>query len=53
MKIITVLALIAIAVYTFGFAVTLWREKQKMGAVAVFFLTLSIIVLPFFSVLKY
>ncbi|MGG1674858.1 hypothetical protein ACIFOT_03805 [Neobacillus sp. NRS-1170] len=44
------IGLLIIAMYTFGFGMTLWKEKQKMGAVAVFFLTLSLIVLPFFSI---
>ncbi|MEH7333829.1 hypothetical protein V7161_14390 [Neobacillus drentensis] len=45
-----IIVLLIIAMYTFGFGMTLWKEQQKMGAVAVFFLTLSLIVLPFFSI---
>jgi hypothetical protein len=52
MQILIVLALFSIAVYTCGFGVTLWKGKQKMSALAVFFLTLAIIILPFFSILK-
>ncbi|MBO0961378.1 hypothetical protein J1P26_16860 [Neobacillus sp. MM2021_6] len=52
MKIITVIVLIIIAIYTAGFAVTLWKEKQKFGAAAVFILTIAILILPFFSILK-
>ncbi|WP_175492974.1 hypothetical protein [Bacillus sp. OK048] len=52
MKIVIILALIIIAVYTFGFGVILWKGRKKMSAAAVFFLTLSIIVLPFFSILR-
>ncbi|WP_157273066.1 hypothetical protein [Neobacillus bataviensis] len=52
MTIVTVIVLIGIAIYTAGFAVALWREKQKFGAAAVIFLTLAILVLPFFSILK-
>jgi hypothetical protein len=44
-------SLFSITVYTFGFAVSLWKGKQKMSAVAVLFLTLCIIILPFFSIL--
>ncbi|WP_156431186.1 hypothetical protein [Bacillus sp. FJAT-29814] len=52
MKWLAILVLLAIAVYTLGFAVTLWKEKQRFGAMAVIFLTLSIMILPFFSILK-
>ncbi|WHY87135.1 hypothetical protein QNH39_04535 [Neobacillus novalis] len=51
MKIVTVIVLLVISIYTAGFAVSLWKEKQKFGAAAVFFLTLAILVLPFFSIL--
>ncbi|MDR7240202.1 hypothetical protein [Neobacillus drentensis] len=44
-------SLFSIIAYTFGFAVSLWKGKQKMSAVAVLFLTLCIIILPFFSIL--
>jgi hypothetical protein len=50
-NIIAILVLLAIVIYTFGFAVTLWNGKQKMAALAVMFLSLAIIVLPFFSIL--
>jgi len=50
MNTVTFLILLIITIYTFGFAVTMWKEKQKLGAVAVFFLTLAMIILPFFSV---
>ncbi len=42
------LVLAIIILYTFGFAVTLWKGKQRLSAIAVCFLTLAIIVLPFF-----
>lgn len=51
MNIVVILVLLAIVVYTFGFAVTLWKGKQKIGALAVMFLILAVIVLPFFSIL--
>ncbi|WP_164745620.1 hypothetical protein [Neobacillus mesonae] len=51
MKYFTIITLLVIAIYTFGFAISLWKEKQKMGAIAVIFLVLTIMVLPFFSVL--
>ncbi|MCQ6279391.1 hypothetical protein [Bacillus sp. EB600] len=40
--------LFIIIAYTFGFSVSLWKNKQKIGAVAVFILILTMIVLPFF-----
>ncbi|MFZ7942895.1 hypothetical protein ACO1D1_04455 [Neobacillus sp. 19] len=52
MKIVFIVVLLAITAYTMGFGISLWKEKQKFGAVAVFFLTLAMLVLPFFSILK-
>jgi len=49
MQFITYIILFCITAYTFGFGVTLWKGKQKLSAVAVFFLCLTIIVLPFFT----
>jgi hypothetical protein len=51
LKIVAIIVLLVISIYTAGFAVALWKEKQKFGAAAVFFLTLAILVLPFFSIL--
>ncbi|MEC1524642.1 hypothetical protein P9D43_21800 [Neobacillus niacini] len=50
MQLFIFVTLAAITFYTFGFGVTLWKGKQKISAIAVFFLTLAIIVLPFFSI---
>lgn len=52
LKIITIVALLGIIFYTLGFGINLWKEKQKIGAMAVFILTLTLIILPFFSVLR-
>ncbi|WP_423335115.1 hypothetical protein [Neobacillus sp. 19] len=52
LKIVFIVVLLAITAYTMGFGISLWKEKQKFGAVAVFFLTLAMLVLPFFSILK-
>jgi uncharacterized membrane protein len=46
------LVLLIITLYTFGFAITLWKEKQKSGAIAVTFLSLLIMTLPFFTIFK-
>lgn len=50
MKIVSIIILLGVAIYTLGFAVSLWKEKQKFAAVAVFCLMLSMIILPFFSI---
>jgi hypothetical protein len=50
LQLFIIVSLIMITLYTFGFGVTLWKEKQKISALVVFFLTLAIIVLPFFSI---
>ncbi|WP_180960280.1 hypothetical protein [Neobacillus cucumis] len=47
----TFIVLFVITAYTFGFGVTLWKDKQKFGAMAVFFLCLTIIILPFFTII--
>lgn len=49
MNYIAYFVLLVIALYTLGFAVTLWKEKQKSGAITVFVLALILVVLPFFS----
>jgi hypothetical protein len=50
MQLLIIAALVTITIYTLGFGVTLWKGKQKISAIAVFFLTLTIIVLPFFTI---
>ncbi len=52
MNIFAFCILLIITLYTFGFAVTLWKEKQKGGAIVVTFLSLLIIILPYFSIFK-
>ncbi|MFJ7725303.1 hypothetical protein ACIQXV_03970 [Neobacillus sp. NPDC097160] len=37
MKIVIIVVLLAITAYTMGFGISLWKEKQKFGAVAFFF----------------
>lgn len=50
MNIVFIIVLLGISIYSLGFAVSLWKEKQKFAALAVFCLTLSIVILPFFSI---
>ncbi|MCQ6277208.1 hypothetical protein JMM81_20245 [Bacillus sp. V3B] len=47
-----IVTLFSITIYTFGFAITLWKEKQKGGAFAVLCLVSLIVVLPFFTIFK-
>ncbi|MEH7115923.1 hypothetical protein V7128_00685 [Neobacillus vireti] len=51
MNLLTYIVLFGITAYTFGFGITLWRGKQKFSAMAVFFLCLTMIVLPFFTII--
>ena len=51
MNLLTYIVLFVITAYTFGFGITLWKGKQKLSAMAVFFLCLTMIVLPFFTIL--
>ncbi|MBT2654955.1 hypothetical protein J7E81_06770 [Bacillus sp. ISL-18] len=51
MKLVTYIVLFGITAYTFGFGVTLWKGEQKLSAAAVFFLCLTIVVLPFFTII--
>ncbi|WP_423799175.1 hypothetical protein [Neobacillus sp. SAB-20_R2A] len=50
MKILSIVVLFVIILYSLGFGITLWKDKQRLGAIAVFFLCLAIVVLPFFSI---
>ena len=50
MNLLFILVLLGIFLYTFGFAMTIWKAKQKVGAIAVIALSLIIAVLPFFSI---
>lgn len=52
MKIFAFIMMLLITLYTLGFAITLWKEKQKSGAIAVIILSLLIITLPFFSIFQ-
>ncbi len=39
-------------VYTAGFGVTLWKDKNKPGSVVVFGLAMTIAIAPFFTILR-
>ncbi len=38
--------------YTVGYAITLWKEKNKIGALGVFWVACMIGVMPFFTIFK-
>ncbi|WP_158553556.1 hypothetical protein [Peribacillus saganii] len=48
MHILIILVIVTTFIYTVGFSVALWKEKNKRGAVAVIMLAVAIAVLPFF-----
>lgn len=52
MTIVVWLLMIGMFLYTVGFSIELWRQKNKSGSIAVFILAISIVVAPFFSVLS-
>ncbi|MBP2239660.1 hypothetical protein J2Z40_000213 [Cytobacillus eiseniae] len=52
MRLIIVPLLIILFLYTFGFSIMLWREKNKMASFAVLGLAIATVVSAFFSVLK-
>ncbi|CAM5200236.1 putative protein OS=Ureibacillus acetophenoni OX=614649 GN=SAMN05877842_1277 PE=4 SV=1 [Ureibacillus acetophenoni] len=49
MNIFVWLMIIGIFLYTIAFSIELWRQKNKTGSIAVGFLAISIIVVPFLS----
>ncbi|WP_180968275.1 hypothetical protein [Cytobacillus massiliigabonensis] len=44
--------LIIITLYSIGFTVTLWRDKKKLGSIAVFSLAAATVVSALIGVLK-
>lgn len=52
MRIVSWIIMLTMAIYTVGFAITLWKGNSKPGAIAVFLLAISILIIPFFSVLR-
>jgi len=49
MKIIMGIFVFVVFVYTAGFAVVLWKNKNKLGSLAVLVLAISLLIAPFFS----
>ncbi len=52
MTIILWILVFLIFLYTIGFALTLWKDKNKVGSIAVFILALVTIIIPFFSSIR-
>lgn len=52
MRIVIILAMISIFLYTASFSITIWKEKNKVGSIAVFTLALIVAIAPFFTILK-
>jgi len=52
MKIVIGLVVLVTFLYTAGFAVTLWRDKNKIGSFVIFLLAIGVVITPFFSVFK-
>ncbi len=40
------IVILCISIYTMGYAITLWREKNRLGFFAVTMLALFVIILP-------
>ncbi|SEM60598.1 hypothetical protein SAMN05192533_10444 [Mesobacillus persicus] len=49
MSVLIWISVFVIFLYTMGFAFSLWKKKNKVGAIAVTFLAFSALVLPYFS----
>ncbi|SFA87890.1 MULTISPECIES: hypothetical protein [unclassified Bacillus (in: firmicutes)] len=43
---------LCVFLYTVGFSWTLWKEKNKLGAFAVFVLSAVIVTLPFITIFE-
>ncbi|MCA1029776.1 hypothetical protein LCL95_01865 [Bacillus timonensis] len=52
MEILSGCLLLIISLYTAGFGITTWKEKNKIGALAILSLAAVILVLPFFTIFK-
>ncbi|MGM8216664.1 hypothetical protein ACLIA0_14050 [Bacillaceae bacterium W0354] len=50
MRVFIWMIIIIMFIYTIGFSITLWKEKSKQGAIAVFIIAVLIVIAPFFSV---
>lgn len=49
MNVFLAIAIVVVFVYTIGFARVLWKEKNKIGSIAVSILACVALVLPYFT----
>jgi len=49
MNIVIGIVVFIVFIYTAGFSLSLWKDKNKPGSFAVFIFAISILVVPFFS----
>ncbi|WP_284139309.1 MULTISPECIES: hypothetical protein [unclassified Virgibacillus] len=52
MSLIIWLVMIGVFLYSFGFAITLWKRKNKAGVFIMLILAFAVLILPFFSVFR-
>ena len=52
MNVMYFLILLGMVAYTIGYSIVLWKDKNKIGSMAVFSLACMIAVLPFFTLFK-
>jgi hypothetical protein len=52
MNFIIILVMIVMFVYTAGFSIQLWKEKNRIGSITVFIMALTLAILPFFTILR-
>ncbi|MCX8130184.1 MAG: hypothetical protein N3I35_08805 [Clostridia bacterium] len=48
-KLVVIIVLIWVALYTGSFGVWTWRKKNKAGAVMVFLITAAVLILPAYT----
>ncbi|MGV2940056.1 hypothetical protein AB5I83_10735 [Mesobacillus sp. LC4] len=41
-----------VSLYSLAFAVTIWKQKNRAGAVVVGLLSMAVLILPYFTYLK-
>ncbi|HWL24433.1 MAG TPA: hypothetical protein VNR38_11900 [Ureibacillus sp.] len=53
MNVFVWITMIGMFLYTVGFSIELWKQKNKLGSIAVSVLAVSIVIVPFFSILNW
>lgn len=52
MNIMYFLIVLGMFIYTVGYSIVLWKDRNKIGSIAVFSLACMVAVLPFFTLFK-